>query len=250
MAEPGHKAPLRHFLARNPFPNGLTDGLFYREKMRAIHHVAPIFGGARAPRILEIGGGQSGLASYLYPQADIITLDIDPALASRQPPGTRSCFVVGDACHLPFASATFDIVTLFDVLEHIPDDARAATEALRVLRPGGFVLASAPNADWHYPYYRFMTPLCPPEAALMAEWGHVRRGYDRTQIAALFGGPPERTAGFINPLTAWYHDLAFSKLGRPARTALYAMSAPAALLGYLAHRPGFRGTQTSYAWRQ
>lgn len=249
MADRGYKAPLRQFLARNPFPNGLTDGLFYREKMRAIHHVAPIFEAAQAPRILEIGGGQSGLASYLYPDADVVTLDIDPALASRQPPGTRSRFVLGDACDLPFASASFDIVTLFDVLEHITDDARAAAEAQRVLRPGGFVLASTPNADWHYPYYRFMAPLCPPEVALMAEWGHVRRGYDRAQISDLFG-PPERSAGFINPLTAWYHDLAFSKLGRTARTVLYAVSAPITLLGYLAHRPGFRGTETSYAWRR
>ena len=35
------KATLSAFLARNPFPNGWTDGLFYREKMRAIHRIAP-----------------------------------------------------------------------------------------------------------------------------------------------------------------------------------------------------------------
>ena len=35
------KAPLSAFLAQNPFANGLTDGLFYREKMRAIHRIAP-----------------------------------------------------------------------------------------------------------------------------------------------------------------------------------------------------------------
>ena len=33
------KAPLSAFLAQNPFANGLTDGLFYREKMRAIERV-------------------------------------------------------------------------------------------------------------------------------------------------------------------------------------------------------------------
>ncbi len=54
-----------------PLSIGLTDGLFYREKMRAIHRVAPA---GIEGRILEIGGGRSGLASILYPNADIVTL--------------------------------------------------------------------------------------------------------------------------------------------------------------------------------
>ena len=69
------------FLPGIPFPNGLTDGLFYREKMRAIHRVAPVEIG-RAWAGLEIGGGRSGLASILYPEAEIVTLDIDPNWAT------------------------------------------------------------------------------------------------------------------------------------------------------------------------
>jgi hypothetical protein len=59
------KAPLSAFLARNPFPHGWTDGLFYREKMRAIHRVAPERLGEGGARILEVGGGRSGLARLL-----------------------------------------------------------------------------------------------------------------------------------------------------------------------------------------
>lgn len=144
------KAPLGQFLSGNPFPNGLTDGLFYREKMRAIHRVAPA---AIEGPTLEIGGGRSGLASILYPNADIVTLDLDPELGRLQPPWARSTFVCGDACVLPFADDSFDVATLFDVLEHIEDDRRAAQEALRVVRPGGYVLVSTPEAGWHYPYF-------------------------------------------------------------------------------------------------
>jgi hypothetical protein len=59
------KAPLGTFLAANPFPRPLTDGLFYREKMRAIHRIAPDTLGvsARSAAVLEIGGGRSGLTS-------------------------------------------------------------------------------------------------------------------------------------------------------------------------------------------
>lgn len=243
------KAPLGQFLSRNPFPNGLTDGLFYREKMRAIHRVAPA-GIKRPGRILEIGGGRSGLASILYPKADIITLDLDFELGKHQPDWARSTFVCGDACALPFADASFDVVTLFDVLEHIEDDRRAAREALRVVRPGGYVLVSTPKASWRYPYFRIMKPYCPHESELMEEWGHVRRGYRDPELAALFDRPPERRATFINPVTAFFHDVAFSRLGRRRRMVLYGLAAPATIIGYLLHRPSTRGTETAFSWRK
>ncbi|GAA2528882.1 class I SAM-dependent methyltransferase [Pilimelia columellifera] len=50
----------------------------------------------------------------------------------------------GDACRLPFGDASLDLVTAFDVIEHIEDDATAAAEIRRVLRPGGSVLVTVP----------------------------------------------------------------------------------------------------------
>jgi ubiquinone/menaquinone biosynthesis C-methylase UbiE len=246
------KAPLRRFLARNPFPHGLTDGLFYREKMRAIHRIAPAsLGGddARA-RILEIGGGRSGLAPLLYPDAEVVTLDLDAGLLGQIPPGAASELVCGDARCLPFSDATFDAVTLFDVLEHIHDDSAAVSEALRVTCPGGVVLVSTPNTDWHYPFYGFMKRVCPSENELMATWGHVRRGYSVQELMDLFGASPERSATFINPLTSFYHDVAFSRLGRRARKLIYAVTAPVISVGYLAHLQNTRGSETAFAWRR
>lgn len=246
------KAPLGAFLARNPFPNGLTDGLFYREKMRAIHRVAParLGGDGARTRILEIGGGRSGLARLLYPEAEVITLDLDFDLHGKGPPGAVSSFVCGDAQRLPFQDGAFDAVTLFDVLEHVPSDDLAAQEALRVARPRGVILVSTPNDDWHYPFYRFMKPLCPPESELMAEWGHVRRGYSAQELAGLFGAAPERSATFINPVTSFYHDVAFSRLRRRTRKLIYAAAAPLVSIGYLAHLSNTPGSETAFAWRR
>jgi SAM-dependent methyltransferase len=243
------KAPLGAFLASNPFPKGWTDGLFYREKMRAIHRVAPVEVDAPG-QVLEIGGGRSGLASILYPEADIITLDLDFELGKQQPSWERSLFVCGDAHALPFSDGSFDVVTLFDVLEHIGDDRRAAQEALRVLRPGGHVLVSTPEANWHYPYFGVMRKYCPHESELMQQWGHVRRGYLDRDLAALFDRQPERRATFINPITAFFHDVAFSRLGARRRKVLYALAAPLTLVGYLFHRPSTRGTETAFSWRK
>jgi len=244
------KAPRGAFLARNPFPHGWTDGLFYREKMRAIHRVAPERLGERNARILEIGGGRSRLARLLYPEADVVTIDVDFALHGQGPAGAASRFVCGDARKLPFADGAFDAVTLFDVLEHIPEDKLAANEALRVTRPNGVVLVSTPNTAWRYPFYRFMEPVCPPEAELMASWGHVRRGYSVQDLIGLFGASPECSATFINPVTSFYHDVAFSRLGRRKRKIIYALAAPIVSIGYLAHRPHLHGSETAFAWRR
>ena len=53
---------LTEFLTKNPFPHPHTLGFFYREKMRAIHRIAPDLA---LNNILEIGGGQGGLTALL-----------------------------------------------------------------------------------------------------------------------------------------------------------------------------------------
>lgn len=52
-----------------------------------------------------------------------------------------------DVQQLTYADASFDLVTHTEVLEHVPDDARALAELLRVLRPGGTMLFTVPMHD-------------------------------------------------------------------------------------------------------
>ena len=242
------KAPRSAFLRGNPFPHPLLDGFFYREKMRAIHRVTP---DDAVGTVLEIGGGRSGLTHLLFPAARIVNIDLDRsyggAPCNRQP---GMSFVCGDATVLPFADARFDAVTMFDLIEHVPDDSRAMAEALRVLRPGGMLLLSTPNENWRFPHYAPLRPICPTEAEIMAEWGHVRRGYRLAELERLVGAPAERTASFITPLTVLGHDLAFSRLPERWRRGLCAAVLPLTLFGYAVHRPSFRGTETAASWRR
>jgi 2-polyprenyl-3-methyl-5-hydroxy-6-metoxy-1,4-benzoquinol methylase len=69
------------------------------------------------------------------------------------------------------ANSTVDVVTLFDVAEHIPDDAAAIREALRVLRPGGHLLLTTPSELWRFPFYRAYRRLTPTDQDVMAAWG-------------------------------------------------------------------------------
>jgi ubiquinone/menaquinone biosynthesis C-methylase UbiE len=243
------KQPLGQFLAQNPFSHPLTLGFFYREKMRAIYTIAP---DCHFQTILEVGGGQGGLTALLYPQAKITNLDLDPqyvqAACNRQ---SNVQFICGDATQLPFADASFDAVTMFDVLEHIPDDRLAIAEALRVLKPDGFLLISTPDsATWRFPYYDFMKPICPDEADIMAEWGHVRRGYTLNALKTLVPVPCLHYATFINPVTVLCHDLAFSKLPRSLRYAICGLLTPLTWIGYWSHRPIGKGSETASIWQK
>jgi hypothetical protein len=93
-----------------------------------------------------------------------------------------------------------------------------------------------------------LSAYCPSEEKLFAEWGHVRRGYSRTEIEEVVGFPASRTASFINPLTVLCHDVGFSSLSKRRRQFWWAMLSPITLVGYAFHSAGSKGTETAYAW--
>ena len=242
------KARDRDFLASNPFPHPLTQGFFYREKMRAIHYIAP---DQPFEDILEVGGGQAGLTASLYPHAQITNLDLNLQYAQAHcNQQERVRFICGDATDLPFESQSFDAVTLFDVLEHISEHKKAVLEVLRVLRPGGFLLISTPNENWRFPYYRFMKSICPSDTEIMAEWGHVRRGYTLEDLKELIDLPSLCYATFINPLTVICHDFAFSRLSPILREFFCMILSPLTWLSYSLHKPEGIGTETASVWQK
>ena len=53
--------------------------------------------------------------------------------------------VKADICDLPFDSDQFDMVICNHVLEHIPDDQKAMSELLRVMKPGGMGIFQIPQ---------------------------------------------------------------------------------------------------------
>ena len=56
---------------------------------------------------------------------------------------------VGDAVALPWDDGCFDAVIQGEIWEHIPDVEKAILEGLRVLKPGGYLVASTPIGGHH-----------------------------------------------------------------------------------------------------
>lgn len=56
----------------------------------------------------------------------------------------RGKLSVGDVRTLPYPNDTFDVVIAIEVLEHIPDPEAGLSEAMRVLKPGGYAITALP----------------------------------------------------------------------------------------------------------
>src|SRR2546423_6523204 len=77
-------------------------------------------------------------------------------------------FAYGTAEAVPFADASFDLVTAFDVLEHLDDDVRALREMARVARPAGLIAVTVPAYGWMW--------------GRQDEISHHRRRYSRRSL--------------------------------------------------------------------
>jgi SAM-dependent methyltransferase len=94
-------------------------------------------------KVLEIGGGQGELAERMQNElgADVTFLDQSERMVELARARGVVDAQVGDAQELPFANGSFDTVVAAWMLYHVPDVDRALGEAVRVLAPGGRLVA-------------------------------------------------------------------------------------------------------------
>jgi MPBQ/MSBQ methyltransferase len=186
MKETGMEAQVRMHLRtqyEGIFPPGSADrhyeeyvGLdFARELHAYVSDCHPMGGDTR---LLDIGCGfgsfvlvcrEGGVQAQ---GVDVADFDLEFArqrLADAYPADSaESVYRKMDAMRMDFDDATFDVVTLWNVVEHIPDASRVISEISRVLKPGGKCFLLAPNyfafrreAHYQLPWI----PLMPRSAA-------------------------------------------------------------------------------------
>jgi ubiquinone/menaquinone biosynthesis C-methylase UbiE len=104
------------------------------------------FGLPAGADLLDIGCG-AGVAIRFASRRGFWAVGVDssPIWESRYPirPAVRA-----DATRLPFRNASFDGVLLFHVLAHLADPEVCLAEIHRVLRSGGRIAISTPNAEY------------------------------------------------------------------------------------------------------
>lgn len=130
-------------------------GGVYAEQLEFLRRHVPL----REARALDIatGPGRFAIEMAVGGATDVVAADISAAMidvaagnARRQGVGDRISFQVADAARLDLPRESFDVVSIMEVLVHLPDPARVLAHAAELLRPGGWLLtnhhtASAPR---------------------------------------------------------------------------------------------------------
>jgi len=130
--------------------HGLEDTYWWFVGRRAIiDSVLRRFACQKRSAALDVGCGTGRNMEILARYADHVT-GLDRSLAALAIASARGLPVgCADGQSLPVADASLDLVTAFDVLEHLDDDVRALAEFNRILRPEGLLLVTVPA-------YRFL----------------------------------------------------------------------------------------------
>jgi ubiquinone/menaquinone biosynthesis C-methylase UbiE len=95
---------------------------------------------------LEVGCGTGNVSSHLAKRGYLVTgCEFYPEAIKRAWPDFR--VVQGDASNLPFGDNSFDVVGLFDVIEHFQNDCLPIKEAIRVTNREGMIVITVPARE-------------------------------------------------------------------------------------------------------
>ena len=144
----------------------------------AEQQLSEVLASGKSQHLLDIGCGYGSFVLTARNRGiDAIGIDTAPfeiefaraRLRSERPlDNPDEIYIEGSGLELPFQSGQFDVVTLWNVLEHIPDERHLIQEVSRVLRDDGRVYIVCPNyaafrTEAHY--HIFWPSLLPRKAA-------------------------------------------------------------------------------------
>jgi SAM-dependent methyltransferase len=154
-------------------------------------------------RALDLGAEDGSLAAEWRGKGRyVLLLDLDAGMLRRGGAGG----VEADAARLPLRDATFDVVVLSAILEHVLDPRAAVEESARVARPGGRLVAYVPWDRAVLPLKRWagrlglgLGPLAEGQAP-----GHLRT-FDRGRIRSLFAAVAREVRVVLDPFSLGYY---------------------------------------------
>lgn len=137
-------------------------------------------------RVLDVGCGGGAFTraiKYYRPGLEVYGCDVSQKaiqLALKNPGGAH--FSVADAANLPFPDASFDVVLLKCVLEHVPRPQKALCEGYRVLKKGGFLHSITPLEGSLFTLHGLLGRI--PRRSIEKYEGHLYH-YDKNSLIKL-----------------------------------------------------------------
>jgi len=110
-------------------------------------HILSLLGPANSRKMLDVGCGSGTFLSDARDAGWTMSgMEINPEFPAfcRKELGIEDV-KVGLVSDPPFPEASFDAVTMLDVLEHMYDPVLSVTQCARLLKPGGLLVVKSPN---------------------------------------------------------------------------------------------------------
>ncbi len=117
---------------------------WYRGRLRVVRQQVARLNLPPGARILDAGCGSGRVLEELARFGQVAGVDASPLAVTAAHRRGHVDVSLARVEELPFGDDSFHLVTCLDVIEHTRDDTRALAELLRVTRPGGYLLVTAP----------------------------------------------------------------------------------------------------------
>jgi SAM-dependent methyltransferase len=96
-------------------------------------------------RLLDVGCASGRFIKQMAAVGwEVAGIEFDPEAAAKAKTVTERIFI-GDPVDADFPPASFDLVTAFHVIEHLPDPLGSLRNMVRWLAPGGLMIVEVPN---------------------------------------------------------------------------------------------------------
>lgn len=104
-------------------------------------------------KMLEIGCGNGNVLSYLKSKGiDIEGIDISIEALHLCRKRCKTILYQADGKNMPFPDASYDVIGMFDLIEHIDNEQLFLSEAFRICKDGGILIITVPayKSLWSY----------------------------------------------------------------------------------------------------
>jgi SAM-dependent methyltransferase len=188
---------LTHLEEERVVPWG-NPGLFAWHRARYQFALALVQG----KRVLDLGSGEGYGAALLAERArEVIGVDYAPAAVDHASSAYRRAnltFVRGDAGKLDPALGPFDVITCFEVIEHLAGQESVLKAISAALAPTGLLVLSTPNKSVEAPFERFVSQGDNQYHIGLLAPGDLR-GYLRNEFrhVTLYGQSPDGNALYL-----------------------------------------------------
>jgi 2-polyprenyl-3-methyl-5-hydroxy-6-metoxy-1,4-benzoquinol methylase len=207
----------------------VEDPLYVEEREGRVltfeHHLRPlehVTGPAQGRRLLDVGA-HTGVFVDIARRHGWDAWGVEPSTwAVEQARAQGLQMHLGTLENATFPAGHFNVVTMWDVIEHVPDPFRTLQAAWRVLEPGGLLVVHTMDIDslfsrlmgWHWPWYmemhlfyfsrRTLSAML-DKAGFRVQWmgaqgRYLQAGYLASRVSALLpllGRPLERLVTWL-----------------------------------------------------